>query len=154
MLRKYVPPNCRSILDVGCGRGESLKVGRALGFDTRGCEIVPALCDHVLVKHIPSATDLSIYGDGEFDVVTSWDVFEHLGELDVPAAIAECRRVAKHRMIMGIAQRPDIIGTHRTVESSDWWIERFVAQDLVVEEATGIKYPPVKNPYGLFVVTW
>ena len=66
-----------SYLDVSCGRGESLIVARSAGFDVIvGTEAVDALIDGPdKVKAV--LPDLP-FGDRSFDVVSCFDVMEHI----------------------------------------------------------------------------
>jgi SAM-dependent methyltransferase len=71
-----------SILDVGCGGGEFLDLAKAAGLRTAGVEIAPRAADaaadkgHVVYRG--SILEGAIPQDASFDVVTLWDVLEHL----------------------------------------------------------------------------
>lgn len=91
---------CRgSYLDVGCGRGEMLEFARSIGFATVcGTETVPDLLDgssivHGLAHQLP-------FADGQFEVVSLFDVIEHLVPGDDEAACGELRRVASKHILL------------------------------------------------------
>lgn len=92
-------PSRGAYLDVACGRGEMLAEAAALGFDpVRGTEIVPALIDgerivHAMVHALP-------FADNSFDVVTMFDVIEHLIPGDDERACRELARVARRHVIL------------------------------------------------------
>lgn len=104
--------DCESYLDIGCGRAEMLEHAEALGFDVaRGTEIVNILCDHVRVWHcaihnlhiMPAAAS----PDG-FDLVTSFDVIEHLLPGDDELLLVEMGRIARHCMAVTANNRPSV----------------------------------------------
>lgn len=71
----------------------------------------------------------------QFDIVTSWEVMEHIAERDLPIVAAN---VKKHLLptglwIMSVSPNEEVIhGTrlHQTVRGKAWWIEMFAAQGL------------------------
>jgi len=92
-------PTRGAYLDVACGRGEMLRHAARLGFDpVRGVEIVADLID----------ADRVIYGeahalpfpDKSFDVVTLFDVIEHLPPGDDELACRELARVARAHVLL------------------------------------------------------
>lgn len=86
-------------LDVGCGQGDMLDEARRLGFaPVVGTEIVPALIDGGRVVRA-EVHDLP-FSDGMFDVVTMFDVIEHLIPGDDEAAVRELARVARAHIVL------------------------------------------------------
>lgn len=86
-------------LDVGCGRGEMLDHAAALGFEpVAGAEMVEALLGRPGVQKAV-AWDLP-WGDAAFDVVSLFDVIEHLLPGDDEQACRELARVAKHCVLI------------------------------------------------------
>nr|MDO8084624.1 class I SAM-dependent methyltransferase [Candidatus Sigynarchaeum springense] len=89
------------ILNVGAGVGDDLKVIRAFGavhvvdIDPRALQLIPeGLCQE---KRIADVVDLP-YSEGSFDVVTCFDVFEHVK--DDKMAMREVDRVLKEGGLM------------------------------------------------------
>lgn len=97
---------CRgSYLDVACGRGEMLRVARKLGFaNVRGTENVQELIDGEVVVQA-QAHELP-FGDKSFDVVTLFDVIEHLLPGDDELACRELARVASKHVLITANNRP------------------------------------------------
>jgi SAM-dependent methyltransferase len=73
------PPPAR-LLDVGCGAGEFLEVANALGYDATGIDVSEQAVSICRAKGINSHVgDLPSAGlPGKFDVITMWDVVEHV----------------------------------------------------------------------------
>jgi ubiquinone/menaquinone biosynthesis C-methylase UbiE len=89
-----------SLLDVGCGRGETMRMAADMGFSpVRGLEVVPYLCvpgvDQGFAHAIP-------HSDGSFDVVTMFDVMEHLLPEDTETVCRELERVAKRYVLLTV----------------------------------------------------
>lgn len=91
-------------LDVGCGRGEMLRFAAELGFDpVAGVEACEALIGGPVVQ--APAWSLP-WGDGTFDVVTMFDVIEHLLRGDDEATCRELARVARRHILLTANNRP------------------------------------------------
>lgn len=126
----------RSFLDVGTGRGESVKQALAAGMRAKGCDIAPTRpdIDAVTLPRLP-------YADREFDAVGCFDVLEHLPQADVLAAIAELRRVAACTLIISIATIPDkrfvpglgSVELHLTQQPLDWWLAATKGARLLID---------------------
>ena len=94
-----------SYLDVGCGRGEMLGHAKAMGFDpVRGVEVVPNLIDGTRVLR-GEVHDLP-FVDSMFDVVTMFDVIEHLLPGDDELACHELARVARRHILLTANNKP------------------------------------------------
>lgn len=81
-------PDTNRLLDVGCGRGAFLERAALRGRDweLNGMDISPEGLQATALR-VPQAklslstTDLSNHPDGPFDVITAWDVVEHVPSL-------------------------------------------------------------------------
>lgn len=86
------------LLDVGCAAGYFLAVARDAGFEIHGNDVAAPMVRHAReelgLENIELGTLESVgYPDAAFDVVTLWDVIEHLA--DPLSVLVECRRVLK-----------------------------------------------------------
>ncbi len=99
---------CRgSYLDVSCGCAEMLKNALNLGFaSAKGTEIVTKLIDGERVIRA-EVHDLP-FDDGAFDVVSMFDVIEHLVPGDDELACRELARVAKSHVLITANNRPSM----------------------------------------------
>lgn len=91
------------LLDVGCSSGSLLTVGVDMGLSVSGVE--PALAAAETAKNIgfdvyAGYLHDAAYPDGKFDIVTLFEIVEHLS--DPTALIAECKRVLKPGGILAI----------------------------------------------------
>ena len=71
------------LLDVGCGLGMFLRLARDKGFKVFGIEPNAEAVDRMAIDHslVAYNTLLEDYSESEtFDVVTMWDLFEHLSQ--------------------------------------------------------------------------
>lgn len=122
---------CRgSYLDVGCGRGEMLAHAERLGFwPVRGVEVVADLVDGARV--VAGAAHELPFGAGDFDVVSLFDVIEHLLPGDDEAACRELARVARRHVVLTANDRASHLedGTclHVNRRSYDEWDRLFRA---------------------------
>ena len=117
-------PKGSTYLDVGCGRGETLAMASEHDLVALGTEIVPELCDGVLV--VPAdVTDLPF---DSFDYVSCYDVLEHLPIADVGPALDELFRVARKSLFITTNdRRSNVRGyeLHLTRKPMGWWEREF-----------------------------
>lgn len=114
-------------LDVGCGRGEMVRRARERGVEAYGLELVPDLCDGKCVVE-GLATDMP-FGSRSFDVVSCYDVVEHLPPEEVDAALDEIFRVAKGTIYLTTNDKRSVLGDlelHLTRMSRSWWDAKLV----------------------------
>lgn len=96
---------CRgSYLDVSCGQGDMLEIAERIGFAiVQGTEIIPDLIKGSVVY--AEAHDLP-FEDNSFDVVTMFDVIEHLIPGDDEKACRELARVSKKFILITANNKP------------------------------------------------
>jgi len=82
LFEKYLPPNCRRILDIGCGLGLFLKEGIKRGWKTIGIEPSQQAAKHAKnlgLEIIDKPFDEYYIGRiGKFDVIYMHEVLEHI----------------------------------------------------------------------------
>jgi len=88
LVQQWLPPKAR-ILDVGCAAGYFLRVAQRHGHDVHGCEMsapiaaeaVKALgSERIHVGLLDDAIAAKQWRLGSFDLITMWDVVEHIPE--------------------------------------------------------------------------
>lgn len=96
------------VLDVGCGSGHFLKVltARRPELVLTGVDIaVPRLEDAPAIRLVTSRVETLPFPDRAFDTVVCSHTLEHVQ--DLPHAIAELRRVCRHKLLVVVPrQRP------------------------------------------------
>lgn len=65
-----------------------------------------------------------------FDVITSWEVMEHIKEVDLPAVAENVKRHLRPGglWIMSVTPEDDIVNgvnLHQTVKPKQWWVDKF-----------------------------
>ncbi len=106
---------CRTYLDIGCGRGEMLAHAKGIGFQlAHGTEIVPELCGtrkvadcHVMKCRVDQLT-AQFPAPMQYDVISSFDVLEHLVRPDDEALLAFASVAARKAIILTANNRPSI----------------------------------------------
>lgn len=86
LVSRWLPPQAR-ILDVGCAAGYFLRVAQRHGHDVHGVELSAAIAveaqqalgqGRVHIGTLAEAMTQKDYGARSFDLVTLWDVIEHI----------------------------------------------------------------------------
>lgn len=97
-----------SLLDISAGRGEIIYMACEAGFyPVMGTELVDYLINNTIVYGPP--WDLP-FQDREFDMLTIFDVMEHLLPDDSVPTIKEVSRVAQTKIAVHISSRPNFNG--------------------------------------------
>lgn len=137
----------RSVLDVGCGRGQDVAWLLSAGKDAHGVDVSAEAIKGLDGKRF-SVADLSRDAgwDRVFDAVVSSDVLEHIRPEDVPMALRRMVRSARRYLGLRIASGPARSGEkhgygseilHPVVEGMGWWIER--VDEAIAAEGRRIK---------------
>lgn len=119
LIRRFVEKGIA--VDIGCGIGSFLNVGRAYGFEAVGIEESQPLADYGRKKY-----SLKVFSEnfetGDFsslkaDVVTLWDVFEHLK--DPSRALGSISKMLKNGGILTIGV-PNAASIERYLFGGSW----------------------------------
>lgn len=113
-----------SVLDVGCGWNEFIKMVHNRGGSGLGVDFACPGADLNAPFH-----DLPV-PEGKYEVITAFDVLEHLIPEEIDEALLEMSRIAPH-FVVSISYKksnwkaPDGGGLHLTVRPKAWWLRRF-----------------------------
>lgn len=129
-LKKY---KFDSLLDVGTGKGvfPTTVIENKLCKTVHGIDIAKSVKQKTngwIFKQAPA--HMLPYKNKEFDVITCFDVLEHLIEEDVETALSEFARVAKKIVVLSVCFRKSINevngeNLHATIKPQNWWMDKF-----------------------------
>lgn len=115
-------PNLRgmSLLDYGCGRGETMKLAADLGMETAGTDMDPA-CVEVASRHghaeVLDLTDpVKQFGELSYDVVACFHVLEHVP--NPVETIQILRKIARKYVLLAVPNLSafnDLLRPHKWV---------------------------------------
>ena len=109
-IKKWIPEDVHSILDVGCGNGIICNA-LAQDYDVTGIDISETALKAVSTKKIQcSATDIPL-PDGSFDLVFSSEMLEHLTEAELKQAVAEMKRISTRYILISVPNREQLSNT-------------------------------------------
>ena len=118
-----------SILELGCGRGYTLKRFQDADCPSMGIEIskyawMTRVADAIKNQDVCSPWGL---GNGSVDLCFSLNLLEHIPEQHLQLVCEEMMRVCK-RGLHGVSfTEPENDQTVCTIRPKDWWIERFAS---------------------------
>lgn len=160
------------LLDLGCSGGglvRSILDDGAFAVGIEGSDYSwkaeraewPAIPDYLFTADItePFTIKNCDVSSVKFNVVTAWEVLEHIEEEKIPAVVANIRRhLVRGGLVIGsINERPE--PHHRTCKPREWWVKRLGELGLShapsIEEALGddvVRGPA--NTAGSFVVAF
>lgn len=119
LIEKYSKPG--KILDVGTAGGSFLHVAKKRGWEVYGIEPNKWLCNwgknNYGIDIKPGTIFDYKYPDGFFDVITLWDVLEHVP--DPKKVLVECNRILKKGGLL-IVNYPDIDSLAARMMGKKW----------------------------------
>lgn len=131
-------------LDVGCAKGYLVKALSEMAVDAYGIDpsvyavsnVHPDIAEKINLEVAQSIP----YPDDTFDVVTCFDVLEHIPAREAPKTLKEMLRVSKQWVILRMVTREvegDIDSSHETIRDKDWWTEKIEKAGGIVESIDG-----------------
>lgn len=117
-----------SVLDAGCGRGDTVEILRQRGIHAVGVDIANIALPNKPYFHACSITQLP-FSDQSFDLVFSSEVLEHIPEREIPRVVGELVRVSQRFLFLTISLRPSSNNNayHVTLKPRTWWENHFTA---------------------------
>lgn len=131
LIRKYLIYG--KMLDVGCGIGYSVKRFSSAGLDSVGCDI-SKWATRETKKMVPNTdiirtdTHFLPFKSGTFDIVTSFETFEHC--INLPEVLKEIKRVTKpNGLVIASVPTTDLNNTYTDKThvwhlSLDQWLKK------------------------------
>jgi len=128
IVNKFSPA---SALDVGCAKGFLVKALVDLGVNASGIDpsnyAISAVLPDIKERIKQGIAQALPYEENLFDIVTCFDVLEHIHENEVPQVLSEMFRVTKQWLIIRVVtkQLPNDVGSnHATIHNKEWWNEK------------------------------
>ena len=94
----------KTLLDVGCGKGILVEWAKSNGIEAEGLDFASGYGVQANLLDMP-------FDDNSFDIVTAFDVLEHLKPEDLKRGLNEISRVAAKWMLFSIGYGPSKIKT-------------------------------------------
>jgi len=127
------PPQYKSILDIGCGRGRLIKVLSRLGLDTHGVDFSKNCLDPDITENYPHRFHNQCLWEMDlnrvFDLGLCIDVMEHIPETKVMDVLHQIQ-IHCSIVIFRIANYPsNSLGheLHLTLKPAAWWLAHIAA---------------------------
>lgn len=118
-------------LDVGTAKGFLPYALSELGVEACGIDVSEyAISNAKGDVRLGAAQDIEHPTNG-VDVVTAFDVMEHISEKEVPKVCNELLRVAKKYVVVRVPtkdEKGDLDAYHETIKPREWWEEQFAKQ--------------------------
>lgn len=106
-IRALIPPDVRSILDVGCGNG-IITNALAENYAVTGLDPSSTALSYVHGPSVQASISSIPCGDRSFDLASCNEVLEHLSTSDFEQGISELKRVARSYLLIGVPHREQL----------------------------------------------
>lgn len=106
-IKAHIPPDVRSLLDCGCGRGW---LGNQIKdrYSVLGCDIGPHVLRCCAFPTVQASVASLPFDDARFDLVVCSEVLEHLRPDDYRRACLELQRVSRRWILVTVPYREDL----------------------------------------------
>jgi glycosyltransferase involved in cell wall biosynthesis/SAM-dependent methyltransferase len=112
LMRKaleVVPSGVKSLLDIGCGAGDFCRMAAARGLTAFGLDLSFAALQQARgFPRLEGALPYLPFPDASFDLVTAFDVIEHLPKVGYQASLAEIFRVSRRWVLLIVPHAEDL----------------------------------------------
>ncbi|MBD3407215.1 MAG: methyltransferase domain-containing protein [Candidatus Lokiarchaeota archaeon] len=137
-----------TVLDIGCGRAQFASLMLKRGKKVSACDISQSLIDQLSISGVKFVccpmSDIKF--NCTFDLVTAFDVLEHIPEDLIDQSLLELRRVTGKHAIVSVAWHEDEkwgMDLHVTVKDESWWYDKLNGMfDINIIQ---------RKPHGMFV---
>jgi len=114
-IKNIIKPS--SVIDVGCGWNSFCHLLNEKGIESVGVDFACPGADIIAdAEYLP-------FKDGQFDLLTTFDVLEHIPEEEINMVFQEFKRVANkffYQICLGRGKR------HITLKSPTWWLLKII----------------------------
>jgi SAM-dependent methyltransferase len=115
LLRRHCQPQGQTVLDYGCGRGETVQLYTAAGFKVTGTDVDPE-CVRLSRRFgeavpLDPAGPMAQFGPKSFDIVACFHVLEHVES--PKKTLGELAQIARQYLVLAV---PNLRYLHRLFE--------------------------------------
>ena len=140
----------KSILDIGCGKGQFCQYLDSNGAEAHGVDISAPFTESDTIKWYREDARKLPFEDNFVEWSSSFDVLEHIPENDLDSVLSEMSRISKKGFFLSICYRDSIYKVkgqtlHPTVKNSLWWKNLLSKYGKVIEH-------DIQPTYGLYVI--
>ena len=140
------------VLEYGCGNGILAKLLADLGFDVYGVDVIEGIYDRRGYRY-KNVNGKIPYKNAKFSMVLSFDVLEHIREVDLDNVLSEVFRVGR-RFVFSIAHYKETEDSntqlHETVKPPEWWLDKFKQIDTSIQWQTKPLVRPNNKKVSIF----
>ncbi len=120
-VERHLPPG--RLLDIGSGDGRFVHHMAQHGWDATGIDFSPAALEfarriHSGGRFLQGSLDDNVFVPGQFDLITLWQVLEHIGE--PRPLLRRCHDLLQSGGLLVVAV-PNIEGLSSLLTGSRWW---------------------------------
>ena len=101
-LKKVIPPDVKSVIDIGCGNGLITRELKNIFPVVVGCDISAEALSFIEGETICSSCDSIPVSDQSFDLVFSSEMIEHLDDTVLKGAISEMSRISRKYILITV----------------------------------------------------
>jgi SAM-dependent methyltransferase len=135
------------VLEIGCGEGRGVELLAPLSNSYTAIDKIPSVVEKLQANHPDYSFEVGTipplpYRDGQFDVVVSFQVIEHIQNDDL--YLAEINRVLKPGGI-ALISTPNI---KRTLSRNPWHIREYTAKELATKSESFFSNVQIKGIAG------
>lgn len=115
LMKHHMPGKSSTVLDYGCGRGETLEIFGSAGYQVTGTDVDPKCvevsCQHGNAVILDPNDPCSQFGEKSFDFITCFHVLEHV---DNPREVVRSlARIARKGAVLAVPNLGNLIGLFR-----------------------------------------
>ena len=111
LILNWIPPQVRTIIDIGCGNG-IITNALAKSYDVTGVDASAEALEFVQGKKIHASADKIPVSDHTFDMAFSSEMLEHIPDASFQMAVNEIKRIARRYVFITVPNQEQLANLH------------------------------------------